>query len=179
MRALILTALLVGGTALAGGDARRPKRSLKWAACVFALAISAGCTASGASGGNFDLKPERIGWYVGERAHFTLNITPSLTKQAPDYVLDRNFAIEEIRFDERGANIGGDFETRDPNDVNLDIQQNGVSGEEFTLDTQNSGVELYVDIPEKLRDSEYVLELKLFNVGWVKSEPFRVDERSG
>jgi len=61
--------------------------------------------------------------------------------------------------------------------VNLILIQNGTAGEEFVLDVQNSGVDVYVDVPEKLRDSEYVLELKLFKVGWVKSDPFRVDER--
>jgi hypothetical protein len=144
---------------------------------IVLVALAAGCTASGASSSNFDLKPSRIGWYTGETATFTLNLTPSLTKQAPDYVIDRHFAIEEIRFDERGANFGGDFETRDPDDVLLVLQQNGTVGEEFRLDTANPSVDIHVRIPEKLRDSEYVLELRLFNAGWVKSEPFRVDER--
>lgn len=138
----------------------------------------AGCTATGASGGNFELKPDRIGWYVGERAHFTLNLTPSMTKQAPDYLLDRDFAIEEIRFEERGAAVGGDFETRDPDLVGLVLSQNGTEGQEFKLDARNPGIDIHIDIPEKLRDSEYVLELQLFKVGWVKSEPFRVDERN-
>lgn len=145
---------------------------------IIALAGLAGCTATGASGGNFELTPEKIGWYTGERAHFQLNLTPSLTKQAPAYLLDRHFAIEEIRYEERGAHFGGDFETRDPDEVGLVLHQDGMAGEEFTLDATNPTIDLYVDVPEKLRDSEYVLALKLFNVGWVKSGPFRVDERS-
>lgn len=145
---------------------------------LFAVLAFAGCTAAGATGGNFVLIPEKIGWYTGERAHFMLNMTPSLTKQAPEYVLDRNFAIEEIRFEERGASIGGDFETRDPDALHLTLVQNGTTGEEFKLDAMRPGVDIYVDVPEKLRDSEYQLELKLFKVGWVKSEVFRVDHRS-
>jgi hypothetical protein len=144
---------------------------------LLAVLLFAGCTASGASGGNFELTPDRIGWYVGERAHFTLNLTPSLTKQAPDYLVDRDFAIEEIRFEERGAAVGGDFETRDPDAVGLILSQNGTSGQEFKLDARNPGLDIYIDVPAKLRDSEYVLELRMFKVGWVKSEPFRVDER--
>lgn len=145
---------------------------------TLALAL-AGCTASGASTGNFELTPERVGWYAGDTATFTLNITPSVTRQAPGYTIDRYFAIEEIRFDERGASFGGDFETRDPNDVDLLLIQGSTSGDEFTLDSENPTVLLQLEIPQKLRDSEYVLEVKLFKVGWVKSEPFRVDERSG
>lgn len=149
----------------------------RFAIVVLLLAAAAGCTASGASTGNFDLKPDRLGWYVGERAHFTLNLTPSLTKQAPDYVIDRNFALEEIRFDERGATVGGDFETRNPDDLKLTLVQNGTEGQEFTLNHVHPGIDIYLDIPEKLRDSQYVLEVKLFKVGWIKSEPFRVDEK--
>jgi hypothetical protein len=145
-------------------------------ALLAGLAFMAGCTAAGASGGNFELTPEKIGWYTGERAHFTLTLTPSLTKQSPDYLLDRHFAIEEIRYEEKGVAVGGDYETRDPDDINLLLMQNGTAGEEFTLDVQNSAIDIYVDVPEKLRDSEYTLELKLFKVGWVKSDPFRVDE---
>lgn len=149
----------------------------RWGLILLVVAAAAGCTASGASTGNFELKPDRIGWYVGERAHFELNLTPSLTKQAPEYVIDRNFAIEEIRYNERGASIGGDFETRNPDDVNLRLMQDGVEGNEFTLGAADPTVDIYVDIPDRLRDSEYTLEIKLFKVGWVKSEPFRVDER--
>lgn len=140
-------------------------------------ALVAGCTASGASAGNFELRSERIGWYTGDTAHFVLNLSPSITKQAPDYVIDRNFAIEEIGYDERGATFGGDFRTRDPDDLSLRLMQDGVEGSEFTLDAGDSTLDLYLDVPDKLRDSEYVLEIKLFRVGWVKSEPFRVDER--
>lgn len=143
---------------------------------VFVLA--AGCTASGASSGNFELVPERVGWYTGETAEFTLNITPSITRQAPGYTIDRYFAIEEIRYEERGAAYGGDYRTRDPDELHLTLVQNGVAGEVFVLDSVNPTVTILLDVPAKLRDSEYQLELELFKVGWVKSEPFRVDERA-
>lgn len=144
---------------------------------VIVAAVAAGCTAAGAGSSNFELTPDRIGWYTGEIAHFTLNLTPSVTKQAPSYVLDRHFAIEEIRLNERGAAFGGDYETRNPDDVKLVLQQNGTNGEEFTLTRDSPGVDIYLRVPEKLRDSEYVLELKLFTAGWVRSDPFRVDEK--
>lgn len=152
--------------------------SMPRAAFVILLAaLAAGCTASGATASNFELKPERIGWYTGETARFTLNLTPSVTKQAPEYLIDRNFAIEEIRYDERGATFGGDFETRNPDDLSLLLVQNATVGDEFRLDRNSPGIDIYLEVPEKLRDSEYVLELKLFNAGWVKSDPFRVDEK--
>lgn len=141
------------------------------------VALLAGCTAS-ASGGNFDLVPGRIGWYAGGRAHFTLNITSSFAQQAPEYTIDRNFAIEEIRYEEKGANMGGDYETRNPDDVGLVLRRGEESAEEFVLSAERSSLDLYLDVPPDLRDSEYVLELKLFKVGWVKSEPFRVDQRA-
>lgn len=141
------------------------------------VALFAGCTAS-ASGGNFELVPERIGWYAGDRAHFMLNITSSLTKQAPEYTIDRNFAIEEVRYEERGANMGGDYETRNPDDLGLVMRRGEESADEFRLDPENPSLDLYLDVPENLRDSEYVLEMKLFKVGWVRSDAFRVDHRA-
>lgn len=138
-------------------------------------AAFAGCTATGASTSNFELTPDRIGWYAGDVASFTLNITGSLTRQSPDYVIDRHFAIEEIRFDEKGAAVGGDYKTRDPNDVSLRLSQNATSGQEFILNAENPSLTIELVVPEKLRDSEYTLELQLFKVGWVKSDPFRVD----
>lgn len=163
---------------MASGRPRVRGMRMRTFAAVAVLALFAGCTATGATGGNFDLEPERIGWYAGERARFMLNITPSLTKQAPDYTIDRNFAIEEIRYEERGASFGGDYETRNPDDVGLVLRRGAESGEEFILNAETPGLDLYLDVPANLRDSEYVLELKLFEVGWVKSEPFRVDQRA-
>jgi len=150
---------------------------LRLAALLGLALVVAGCTASGASSGNFQLTPDRVGWYIGDTAQFTLNITPSITRQAPGYTIDRYFAIEEIRYNEKGASFGGDFETRNPDDVDLKLIQHNVVGEEFVLDVDNPTVTIQLEVPQKLRDSEYVLELKLFKVGWVKSEPFRVDER--
>lgn len=149
----------------------------RMAALVLVAAVAAGCTASGASTSNFELKPERIGWYAGDEAVFHLNLTPSLTKSDPAFTIDRQFAIEEIRFNERGVAVGGDYKTRNPNEVSLRLVRNGTEGEEFRLDPAAPGLELRMAIPDGLRDSEYVLELKLFDVGWVKSEPFRVDKR--
>lgn len=145
---------------------------------LLAFALLAGCTASGASSGNFELVPAKVGWYTGDTAQFTLNITPSVTRQAPGYTIDRYFAIEEIRYDERGATLGGDYETRDPDELRLKLVQDGTVGEEFLLDAERPTITILLDVPAKLRDSEYVLELKLFKVGWVKSESFRVDERA-
>ena len=146
---------------------------------VLAALALAGCTASGASMGNFELQPTRIGWYVGDTAAFTLTLTPSLTRQSPDYVLDRYFAIEEIQYDERGASFGGDYKTRNADDLELVMRQNGTKGDEFVLTPSNASLTLELRVPENLRDSEYVLEIKLFEVGWVRSEPFRVDVRAG
>lgn len=142
---------------------------------LVALAALAGCTASGASTSNFDLKPQKIGWYTGETAHFTLNISKSLTHSTPSFTVDRNFAIEDIKFNEKGLTFGGSFETKRPDELNFTLMQNGTAADQFVLDAQHPSVDIYLKIPEKLRDSEYTLELKLFQVGWVKSDPFRVD----
>ena len=156
MRARALTTLLVLAAALA----------------------TAGCTADGAAGkGNFDLKPQRIGWYAGDEAHFTLEITPSLLRSEPSFTIDRRFAIEEIQLDEQGFAVGGDYETKDPDDVALRLSMDNATADEFTLDAQHPRLDLALMLPTDLRDSEYVLEIKLFQVGWIKSEPFRVDLR--
>lgn len=149
----------------------------RMALLVLVAAAAAGCTASGASTGNFELTPERIGWYPGDEAVFFLNLTPSLTKASPSFAIDRQFAIEEIRFNERAMSVGGDYKTRNPDDVSLRLVQDNATGESFRLDSAHPTVELHLTLPERLRDSEYVLEVKLFEVGWVKSAPFRIDER--
>lgn len=142
---------------------------------VLLFALLAGCAASGASTSNFELKPTKVGWYAGDEAHFTLNLTKSLTHSAPSFTLDRQFAIEEIKFNEKGLAFGGNYDTKRPDDVSLRLERNGTSADEYKLDAENGTVDLYVKVPESLRDSEYTLELKLFQVGWVKSDPFRVD----
>lgn len=154
-----------------------PMRAAPFLVLLAALALS-GCTAEGASSGNFELKPSRIGWYVGETAVFTLNLTPSLARQSPDYTLDRHFAIEEIRYDERGASFGGDYKTRNADDLRLVLRQNGTESDVLTLTPANPTATIEVRVPENLRDSEYVLAIELFEVGWVKSAPFRVDQRA-
>lgn len=155
----------------------RMRQSVLAFALAAAFALVAGCSASGASSGNFELVPERVGWYVGETAQFTLNITPSLTRQAPGYTIDRNFAIEELRFEERGASFGGDYKTRNPDDVSLVLLREGHPAQEVELDQDNPTILIQVEIPAKLRDSEYTFAIELFKVGWVKSDPFRVDEK--
>jgi len=144
-------------------------------ALIVALALLAGCTASGASASNFELKPDKIGWFTGEEAHFTLNITKSMTHASPSFTIDRQFAVEEIKFNEKGLTFGGSFDTKSPNDVSLRLTQNGTSADQFQMDAAHPTVDVYVKVPEKLRNSEYTLELKLFQVGWVKSDTFRVD----
>lgn len=133
--------------------------------------------AEGAGTGNFALEPQRVGWYAGDEAHFVLSITPNLVRSSPEFVIDRHFAIEEIRFDEAGVTFGGDFETKDPNAVALRLSRDNLTAEEFTLAPDTPALDVHVTIPQELRDSEYVLELKLFKVGWVESGKFRVDHR--
>jgi len=140
-----------------------------------AAVVLAGCTASGAMPANFTLEPRAVGWYAGEEAHFVLQIEPSVVQKQPEFVLDRHFAIEEIRFEESGAKLGGDYKTRDPDSVQLRLVQDGVDVDEAVLSADHPRVDLYVTLPTDLRDSAYTLELELFQVGWVKSELFRVD----
>ena len=139
--------------------------------------LMAGCSASGASTGNFDLKPTRVGWYAGDEARFTLNLTASLLHRAPEFTIDRRFAIEEVTFDERGPRFGGDHATRDPDSIHLRLERDGEAREEWVLNKTNPGVDVVVTLPDSLKDSEYALELRVFEVGWVKSEAFRVDRR--
>lgn len=141
---------------------------------LVALAL-AGCADVGK--GNFDLKPQSIGWFAGDEAHFTLEITSSLLGDVPAFTIDRRFAIEEMQLTEKGMGFGGDFETRDPDALDLRLAMGNETGERFTLDGDHPKLDLYVRLPQDLRDSEYVLEMKLFKVGWVKSESFRVDVR--
>ena len=146
-------------------------------AVVIIAALAAGCTSQGASTGNFDLHPAKIGWHIGDEAHFTLNMSSSLTHSAPSYTIDTTYAVEEIKFTEHGLKFGGDFDTKDATQVALRFAQNGAEGKEFRLDETNSSLDIFVKIPQDLRNSEYALEMKLFNVGWVKSDTFRVDTR--
>ena len=146
---------------------------------VLALAFvaAAGCAAEGASTSNFTLTPESVGWYAGDEARFTLAIESSLLHGSPSFTIDRRFAIEEIQLVEKGLKFGGDFETKDPDEVALRLERNGTQDEAFTLDEQRPSLDLRLTLPGDLRDSEYSLELKLFKVGWVKSGTFRVDAR--
>ncbi|HWH07865.1 MAG TPA: hypothetical protein VNX21_01610, partial [Candidatus Thermoplasmatota archaeon] len=112
-----------------------------------------------------------------DEARFHLNLTPSLLHKSPEFTVDRRFALEEVNFDERGARFGGDHATRDPDSINLRLERDGEAREEWTLDKANPGVDVVLTLPPTLKDSEYALELKVFEVGWVKSEPFRVDRR--
>ena len=139
--------------------------------------LMAGCSASGASTGNFELTPARVGWYAGDEARFHLNLTPSLLHKSPEFTIDRRFAIEEVLFDERGARFGGDHATRDPDSIGLRLERDGEARDEWVLTKEHPGLDVVVTLPASLKDSEYALELRVFEVGWVKSEPFRVDHR--
>lgn len=148
---------------------------------VFLLLVTAlvlaGCSSDGVGKGNFELTPQRIGWYAGDNATFTLELKSSLTRSDPSFTIDRRFAIEEIQLNEKGLRFGGDYDTRNPDDVNLRLMRDNVTADEFVLDSENRSIEIVLTLPEELRDSEYALELKLFDVGWIKSETFRVDKR--
>ena len=141
------------------------------------VALLAGCTADGASTGNFELKPARIGWHTGDEAHFYLNLSSSITHSAPTYTIDSTYAVEEIKITEKGLKFGGDFDTKDATQIALRFTQNGTESKEFLLDKTNNSLDVWLKVPQDLRNSEYSLEIKLFNVGWVKSDTFRVDTR--
>lgn len=148
-----------------------------WLALVLIVPLLAGCTADGASTANFDLTPDRVGWYAGDTATFNLSVSSSLLKSSPTFTIDRRFAIEEIQLTEKGITVGGDYKTKNPDDVALTLTRGNETTEEFTLDKEHPSLGVSLTLPTKLRDSEYSLELKLFKVGWVKSEKFRVDLR--
>lgn len=140
------------------------------------VAALAGCTAQGAGTSNFTLVPTTIGWYAGDEAHFVLTIGSSLLHSKPQFTVDRDFAIEELQLDEHGLKFGGDYSTKDPNAVGLRLAQGDLANAtNYTLDAGHPSVDVYLTLPASLRDSEYQLELKLFDVGWVKSDAFRVD----
>ena len=148
-------------------------------ATLVALAVAvglAGCT-EGVGTSNFDLRPQSIGWFAGEEAHFTLEMSSTLLRDATSFTIDRRFAIEEIQLTQKGVTFGGDFETRDPDALDLRLAMGNETADSFTLDPEHPRLDVYVRLPETLRDAEYVLEIKLFKVGWVKSESFRVDVR--
>jgi hypothetical protein len=145
---------------------------------LLALAAFAGCTAAqGASTSNFTLTPQSIGWDAGSEARFTLAIGASLLHSSPTFTIDRRLAIEEVELAEHGLKFGGDYSTKNPDDVGLRLERNGTEAPSFALDKDHPTLDLVLMLPAKLRDSEYALELKLFKVGWVKSDAFRVDAR--
>lgn len=145
---------------------------------LLALSVAAaGCSSADVGKGNFELTPQRIGWYAGDNATFTLELKSSLTRSDPSFTVDRRFAIEEIQLNEKGLKLGGDYETRDPDALGLTLSRDNVTADEWVLDSENRSILVTITLPEDLRDSEYTLEIKLFQVGWIKSEPFRVDKR--
>lgn len=154
-------------------------RSLRVLAFLLVLApLSAGCfAAEGAGTANFSLTPQKVGWYAGDEARFVLAIESSFFRSDPAFTVDRHFAIEEIRFEEDGVSFGGDFETRNPDDVRLRLVRDNVTGTEFVLNGTAPSLDMFVTLPEDLRDSRYTMSLKLFEVGWVESSVFRVDRR--
>lgn len=154
-------------------------RSVRFLAIAVLIAPAlAGCFgAEGASTSNFSLAPQRVGWYASEEAHFVLAISSSFFRSDPAFTVDRQFAIEEIRFKEKGLTFGGDFETRNPDDVKLRLSRDNRTADAFEMSLANATLDVHVVISEELRDSSYTLALKLFEVGWVESGTFRVDKR--
>lgn len=154
---------------------RAPPAFLALVAVAAAVAL-AGCTSSGAvSTRNFALEPQSVGWNVGETAWFTLTLSASTFSKEPAYEIDRDFAIEEIEFDEKGVGFGGDYRTRKSTEVGLHLWRDGHEVTKARLDSTNSTIDLSLVVPESLRDTEYTLDLRLFKVGWVSSEAFRVN----
>lgn len=138
--------------------------------------VLSGCVEEGeADTSNFRLEPQRVGWNAGDVARFTLSIQETRFSKNPEYTVDRDFAIAEVELDARGVGLGGDYRTRNADDVDLRLYRNGTLVEEAPLDSANSSVDLTLRLPENLKDAEYVLALRLFEVGWVTSEPFRVN----
>ena len=144
---------------------------------LVATVALAGCSSGGAGKGNFDLQPQKVGWFVGEEGHFRLTIKETMFRSEPSYTIDRRFAIQEIRFNEKGIGLGGNYETRNPDDVHLRLSRNNVTADEFVLDKDRPSVDIHLTIPNTLKDSQYFLELDLFQVGWIESGVFRVDHR--
>lgn len=143
-------------------------------AAVVLAALLAGCTGSSLGPSNFAITPNQIGWNVGDEASFTLTLKPTMLVKEPVYTLDPDFAIAELALDRQGAGFGG-YSTKKSSDVGLHIRQGNAPVEEAALDPGNATVEIRLELPENLNDAEYVLELRLFEVGWVKSAPFRVN----
>jgi len=111
-------------------------------ALVLALGL-AGCTARGAGTSNFDLKPSSIGWYAGDEARFTLTLSSSLLHGKPTFVIDPDFAIEEIQIDEHGLKFGGDYSTKDPSAVGLRLAQgDSTNATNYTLDATHPSVDV-------------------------------------
>jgi len=144
---------------------------------LLSVAALAGCAskAGGATASNFELVPDRIGWNVGEVARFTLTVKPTTFSKAPNYTIDRDFAIEEIALKVKAASLGGSASTRNADDFGLRLWRDGEPVDEAVLAPGSESVVITLTLPEKLRDAQYVLELRLFQVGWVSSAPFRVN----
>lgn len=149
-------------------------------ACVASLALVsglAGCATvrSDAGVSNFELAPERVGWNVSDEARFTLSIKGGLLGDAPAYVVDRDFAIEEVFLHERGWAPNANHRTKDPASVGLKLLKDGSEVAEAPLGPGNESLTIAITLPDSLADSEYALEIELFQVGRVKSAPFRVN----
>lgn len=145
---------------------------------VAAVLPLAGCfSAQGAGTSNFTLTPQAVGWYAGDEAHFVLMIESSFFHSDPKFDVDRHFALEEFKFEEEGLTFGGDFETRNPDEIGIRIGRGNETGEKFVMDLANPMLDVYVTLPGDLRDSTYTFSVKLFEVGWIDSSVFRVDHR--
>lgn len=136
-----------------------------------ALAL-AGCTST-LSASHFELKPTEIGWKIGQNALFHLHFDPGTSDQR-EYTVDPVFAITEVRFEKNGLNAFGDYATTRAADLEIALVRGGDPVANYTLTPSARQIGLQLKVPDQLDDGEYRLEIKLFKVGWVKSDVFRV-----
>ncbi len=135
--------------------------------------LLAGCTSL--DSGNFTLKATKIGWNIGARANFSLTLEAGRFQEDPVYTIDPLFAIEEVAFERAGANVFGDYSTKTSSDVGLRLLVAGKPVETAELSTGSPTVIIQVTIPDSLEDDTYHFVLKLFEVGTVESNAFRVN----
>jgi hypothetical protein len=135
--------------------------------------VFAGC-ASSLGTSNFTINPTEVGWKTGEEAVFVLHFNPE-NANPNVYTVDPVFAISEVKFEQDGIHLWGDYDTkRAQNDLGLAVLSNGSPVQNFTLTSSSPAAELRVQVPTSLGDGQYRLDVDLFQVGWVKSDLFRV-----
>lgn len=147
-------------------------RSIVALGALLVATALAGCV-SEVSTADFELKPTEVGWRAGQEALFLLRFTPD-GDTLHTYDIDPVFAIEEIRFEKGGLNAFGDFETKRAADVSVALVQEGTVVSNWTLTPSAAQVGIRLKLPESLDNDAYTLEMKLFKVGWIESDVFRV-----